>query len=164
METRIFIQVQAPELSGNSPTSCWPKPVLLLFTIIIPVQYVGSLSNYCRHVGLKVWLVVDNRVALLLESVPSKIRDSAFVSPDGIQRHRRGIAIPIHEVDIRRRVLAYIGLYVDCVGCWWSGRPDRVDRLMVRVCPPILLGACIYTHRCPLIQVELGKPIWIQSE
>jgi hypothetical protein len=25
-------------------------------------------------------------------------------------------------------------------------------------------GPCIYTHRCPLVQVELGKSIWIQSE
>jgi hypothetical protein len=31
METGIFIQVRAPYLTGNSPTSCWPKPVLLLF-------------------------------------------------------------------------------------------------------------------------------------
>jgi hypothetical protein len=30
METRIFIQVRAPGLSGNSPTSCWPKPVVAL--------------------------------------------------------------------------------------------------------------------------------------
>ncbi len=29
METRIFIQVRTPYLIDNSPTSCWPKPVLL---------------------------------------------------------------------------------------------------------------------------------------
>ncbi len=29
METGIFIQVRAPELLGNSPTSCWPEPMLL---------------------------------------------------------------------------------------------------------------------------------------
>ena len=41
MEARIFIQVRAPELSGNNPTSCWLKLVLSLFTIITPVQYLG---------------------------------------------------------------------------------------------------------------------------
>ncbi len=30
MGTRIFIQDRAPELSGNNPTSCWPKPVVAL--------------------------------------------------------------------------------------------------------------------------------------
>nr|BAD36499.1 hypothetical protein [Oryza sativa Japonica Group] len=70
METRTFIQVQAPELS------------------------------------------VDNMVVFLLESVPGEIRDSAFVSPDSIRRHRRVLAVFIPEVDIRRRVLAYVGFYV----------------------------------------------------
>jgi hypothetical protein len=72
----------------------------------------GSISNCCRHIGLKIWLVVDNKVAFLLESVPGEIRDSAFVSPDGIRRHHRGIAMPIPEVDIRRLVLEYVSLYV----------------------------------------------------
>ncbi len=70
--------------------------------------------------------------------------------------------MPISEVDIRRRVLAYVGLYVVASGgcmlivmgvfhgllSWWFP-----------LCPP--KGACIYTHWCPLVQVELGKPIWI---
>ncbi len=30
MGTRIFIQVWAPELSSNNPTSCWSKPVVAL--------------------------------------------------------------------------------------------------------------------------------------
>ena len=91
--------------------------------------------------------------------MPGEIRDSAFVSPDSIWRHRRVLAVLIPEVDIRRRVLAYVGFYVVAsmsivLGVdppWW-----------VSPCPP--RGACIYTHRCPLVQVELGKPIWIQSE
>ena len=84
-----------------------------------------------------------------------KIRDSAFVSPDSIRRHCRGIAMPIPEVDIRWRVLAYVGLYV-----------VASMSIVVGVDPPPSppRGACIYTHRCPLVQVELGKPIWIQSE
>ncbi len=56
--------------------------------------------------------------------MPGEIRDSAFVSPDSIRRHRRGLAVLIPEVDIRRLVLAYVGLYVDlcsvyvdCDGC-----------------------------------------------
>ena len=58
----------------------------------------------------------------------------------------------ISEVDIRRLVLAYVGLYVDLV----------FDLLFRVPSPP--REPCIYTHRCPLVQVELGKPIWIQSE
>nr|BAD35598.1 hypothetical protein [Oryza sativa Japonica Group]BAD35965.1 hypothetical protein [Oryza sativa Japonica Group] len=98
METRIFIQVRALELS------------------------------------------VDNRVAFLLESVPGEIRDSVFVSPDGIRRHRRGIAMPISEVDIRRLVLEYVGLYVVAsmlivlgVDCLVMVGVDRVDRLIMVV-------------------------------
>nr|AAU89243.1 hypothetical protein [Oryza sativa Japonica Group] len=34
------------------------------------------------------------------------------VSPISIRRYRRGLAVPISEVDIRRLVLAYVGLYV----------------------------------------------------
>ena len=60
--------------------------------------------------------------------------------------------MPIPEVDIRRRVLAYVGLYVVA-----SGR-----RVLIVPSPP--RGPYIYTQRCPLVQVELGKPIWIQSE
>ncbi len=56
--------------------------------------------------------MVDNRVAFLLESVPGEIRDSAFVSPDSIRRQRRVLAVLIPEVDIRRRVLVYVGFYV----------------------------------------------------
>ncbi len=67
METRIFTQVRAPELSGNSPTSCWPKPIVALIhhnhtSIIFGVAYLT---------------VVDNRVVFLLEFVPGEIRDSA---------------------------------------------------------------------------------------
>jgi hypothetical protein len=51
-------------------------------------------------------------VAFHLESMPDEIRDSAFVSPDSIRRHRRVLAVLIPEVDIRRRVLAYVGFYV----------------------------------------------------
>ena len=45
METGIFIQVWAPELSGNNPTSCWPKPVVALIhhnhtSIIFGVAYL----------------------------------------------------------------------------------------------------------------------------
>ena len=45
--------------------------------------------------------------------MPGEIRDSAFVSPDSIRRHRRGLAVLIPEVDIRHLVLVYVGLYVD---------------------------------------------------
>ncbi len=51
-------------------------------------------------------------VAFHLESMPDEIRDSAFVSPDSIRRHRGVLAVLIPEVDIRRRVLAYVGFYV----------------------------------------------------
>jgi hypothetical protein len=34
----------------------------------------------------------------------------------------------------------------------------------VLIVPSPPRGSYIYTHRCPLVQVELGKPIWIQSE
>ena len=61
----------------------------------------------------------------------------------------------IPEVDIRRRVLAHVGIYVVASMLIVLG----VDPLSS---PP--RGACIYTHSCPLVQVELGKPIWIQSE
>ncbi len=37
-----------------------------------------------------------------------------------------------------------------------------LDLLFRVLSPP--RGPCIYTHRCHLVQVELGKPIWIQSE
>jgi hypothetical protein len=57
--------------------------------------------------------VVDDRVAFLLESASGEMRDSAFVSPNSIRRPRRGLAVLIPEVDIRRLVLAYFGLYVD---------------------------------------------------
>ena len=48
-------------------------------------------------------------------TVLGEFRDNAFVSPDSIRRHRRGLAVLIPEVDIRRLVLAYVGLYVDLV-------------------------------------------------
>ena len=48
--------------------------------------------------------------------MPGEIRDSAFVSPDSIRRHRRGLAVLIPEIDIRRLVLAYVGLYVVASG------------------------------------------------
>ena len=60
--------------------------------------------------------VVDDRVAFLLESAFGEIRDSAFVSPDSIRRHRRVLAVLIPEFDIQRRVLAYVGLYVVASG------------------------------------------------
>ncbi len=90
-------------------------------------------------------------------SLPPRIRiwrdqRQRYVSPDSIRRHRRGLAMLISEVDIRRLVLAYVGLYV-----------DLVFDLLFRV-PSPSRGSCIYTRRCPLVQVELGKPIWIQSE
>nr|ABA93478.2 transposon protein, putative, CACTA, En/Spm sub-class [Oryza sativa Japonica Group] len=89
METGIFIQVQAPELS------------------------------------------VDNKVALLLESVSGEIRDSAFVSPDSIRRYRRGIAMPIPEVDIWRLVLEYVGLYVvTCVVPYIVNSLETLEELL----------------------------------
>ncbi|BAC15797.1 hypothetical protein [Oryza sativa Japonica Group] len=53
-------------------------------------------------------------------SLPPRIRiwrdqRQRYVSPDSIRRHRRGLAMLISEVDIRRLVLAYVGLYVDLV-------------------------------------------------
>ena len=84
--------------------------------------------------------------------MPGKIRDSAFVSPDSIRRHRRGLAVLIPEANIRRLVLAYVGLCVDLY----------LDLLFHVPSPP--RGPCIYTQRCPLVQVELGRPIWIQYE
>ncbi len=62
----------------------------------------------------------------------SEIRDSAFVSPDGIRRHRRGIAMPIPEVDIRRRVLTYVDFYVVASMSIVLG-VDPVDCLVVGV-------------------------------
>ena len=51
-----------------------------------------------------------------------------------------------------------IVLGVDCLVVGLD-RGDRVDRV-----PSPPRGPCIYSHRCPLVQVELGKLIWIQSE
>jgi hypothetical protein len=39
METGIFIYVRALYLTGNSPTSCWPKPVLLF----IHLDYTNTI-------------------------------------------------------------------------------------------------------------------------
>ncbi len=83
-----------------------------------------------------------------------EIRDNTFVSPDSIRKHRRGLAVLIPEVDIQRLVLAYVGLYVDFLS----------SMVGVDCVPSPPRGSSIYTHRCPLVQVELGKPIWIQSE
>ena len=41
METEIFIQVRAPYITGNSPTSCWPKPVLLF----IHLDHTNTISG-----------------------------------------------------------------------------------------------------------------------
>ncbi len=87
--------------------------------------------------------------------MPGDIRDSAFVSPDSIRRHRRVLAVLIPEVDIRRRVLAYVGFYIVA---------SMSIVLGIDPVPSPPRGACIYTHRYSLVQVELGKPIWIQSE
>ncbi len=83
------------------------------------------------------------------------------VSPISIWRHYRGLAVPIPEVDIRRLVLVYVGLYVvaSVVLCMLI----VVGVYVVRV-PSPPRGPCIYTYRCPLVQVDLGKPIWIRSE
>ncbi len=88
--------------------------------------------------------------------MPGEIRDSAFVSPESIRRYRKGLAVPISEVDIRRFVLAYVGLYVVA-----SFVPCMLIVLGVYCPPSPPRGLYIYTHRCPLIQIELGKPIWI---
>nr|BAD37366.1 hypothetical protein [Oryza sativa Japonica Group] len=105
METGIFIQVRAPELS------------------------------------------VNNKVASHLESVPGEIRDSAFVSPDSIRRHRRVLAVLIPEVDIRRLVLAYVGFYVVAS----MSIVLDVDPFMVDVCPPVLLGGLVF--------IPIGVPL-----
>ncbi len=81
----------------------------------------------------------------LLESMFGEIRDNAFVSPDSIQRHRRGLAVLIREVDIRRLVLAYVGLYVvaSVVPCM----------LIVLGVSPLLIGGLVFIH----IGIPLSK-------
>ena len=79
-----------------------------------------------------------------------EIRDSAFVSPDGIRRHRRGIAMPIPEVDIRRRVLAYVGLYVVASGGCVLIVMGVFHGLMLGV-PPLLLGGLVF--------IPIGVPL-----
>ena len=53
MKTGIFIQVQAPYLIGNSPTSCWPKPVLLFVQLdhtntIFGITYLAIVDLAAR--------------------------------------------------------------------------------------------------------------------
>ncbi len=89
-------------------------------------------------------------VVFLLESVPGEIRDSAFVSPDSIRRHRRGLAVLIPEVDIRRLVLMDVGLYV--VPCIVVVLIEVVVHCLV---PSPPRGSCIYTHRCPMDTIRV---------
>nr|BAD25021.1 hypothetical protein [Oryza sativa Japonica Group] len=96
--------------------------------MMVDLKRFGPLS--CQVITLH--LVGRSRVAFLLESVSGEIRDSAFVSPDGIRRYRRGIAMPIPEIDIRRRVLAYVDFYVVASMSIVLG-VDPVDCLVVDV-------------------------------
>ena len=53
METGIFIQVRASYLTGNSPTSCWPKPVLLFIHLdhtstIFGITYLAVVDLAAR--------------------------------------------------------------------------------------------------------------------
>ncbi len=57
-------------------------------------------------------------------------------------------------------MLIVMGVYCPCYLLIVVG----VDCVVVCVLPSPPRGSCIYIHRCPLVQVELGKPIWIQSE
>jgi hypothetical protein len=57
MDTGIFIQVQAPELSGNSPISCWLKPVVALIhhnhtSTIFGVAYLTVVDMAVRRSDL----------------------------------------------------------------------------------------------------------------
>ncbi len=72
--------------------------------------------------------------------MPGEIRDSAFVSRDSIRRHRRGLAVPIPEVDIRRLVLAYVGFYAvaSVVPC-------------MLIVSPLLLGGLVF--------IPIGVPL-----
>ncbi len=78
-----------------------------------------------------------------------KIKDNAFVSTDSIWRHRRGLAVPISEVNIRRLVLAYVGLYVvaSVVPCMLT--VVGVDCLV----SPLFLGGLVFIP----IGVSLSK-------
>jgi hypothetical protein len=86
--------------------------------------------------------VVDDGVVFLLEHVLGEIRDSARSLLLASVGTRLGMSRLISDVDIWRRVLVCSGLCIPS--------PPR--------------GSCIYTHRCPLVQVELGRQVWIRSE
>ncbi len=114
-EMRIFIQVRTLELSGNSPTSCWPKPVVALIH-----------HNHTSAIFGVAYLTVVDMAAMKPSrsrkqgSLPHRVRArrdqrQRDVSPNSIRRHRRGLAMLISEVDIRRLILAHVGLYVDLV-------------------------------------------------
>ena len=90
--------------------------------------------------------VVDDSVVFLLKHELVEIRDDARSLLPASVGTGWGMSRLISDIDSWRRVLACV--YVVLV-LWLVPSPHR--------------GACIYTHRCPFVQVELGRPTWIQS-
>ena len=148
METRIFIQVRTPYLTGNSPTLVGQSRYCSYSSESHKYNIWDNLSNRRRLSGMDNQLVVDDRVVFLLEYELGEIRDSTrsllLASADTIL----GLSRLISDVDIWWRIGL---LWLVCLVALW-----RV--------PSLPMGSCTYTHRYPLVQVELGRPIWIQSE
>ena len=97
----------------------------------------------CRRLGgIDNQHIVDDRIVFLLEYELGEIRDGARSLLSASAGTRQGLFRLISDIDV------WLVLACALICCPFS--------------PP--MGSCTYTHRYPLVQVELGRPIQIKSE
>jgi hypothetical protein len=130
METRIFIQVRAPYLTGNSPTPVDRSQCCSYSSKSHKYNIWDNLSSCHRLGGIDNQHIVDNRVVFLLECELIEIRDGARSLLPAFACIILGLSRLISDVDVWRRVLVSI---LTCVLIY----PPR--------------GACIYAHRCHFV-------------
>ncbi len=129
METWIFIQVRVLYLTVNSPTSVGRDRCCSYSYESHKYNLWDNLST-CRQLsGIENQLIVEDRVVFLLEYEFVEIRDSARFLLLASVSSGWGMSRLIFDINIWRRVLACVDLYV-----LWL------------VPSPLLLGARVYLY------------------